>query len=158
MEVSEDGVSWNKVFSPDKPWDGKTYGYFGDSAKSCNRDKALCDAACPLRELFATELYDIEGYRFKVPKGRYRVTVHVKWSYPHSYKEAGKLVNAYSVNGTDMGRPIDFFAASNGEIKKPFALSATVDAENTVEVKVRGVGSVGDSSCLLNAIEIERIN
>lgn len=151
-------VLGGKLFSPDKPWDGKTYGYFGDSAKSCNRDKALCDAACPLRELFATELYDIEGYRFKVPKGRYRVTVHVKWSYPHSYKEAGKLVNAYSVNGTDMGRPIDFFAASNGEIKKPFALSATVDAENTVEVKVRGVGSVGDSSRLLNAIEIERIN
>ena len=92
-----------------------------------------------------------------MPKGRYRVTVHVKWSYPYSYKEVGKLVNVYSVNGTDMGAPIDFFAASNGDIKKPFAISAIVDAESMVEVRVRGIGSVGDSSRLLNAIEIERI-
>ena len=150
-------MAGGKLFSPDKKWDGKTYGYVGTAA-ICSRDKSLCDAAYPLQELFATELYNVERYRFKVPKGRYRVTVHAKWAYPHSYKSAGVLVNAYSVNGAKMGDPVDFFAASNGDIKKPYAISATVNAENMIEISVRNVGSGDGSVRLLNALEIERVD
>ena len=146
-----------KLFSPDKKWDGKTYGYVGTAA-ICSRDKALCDAAYPLRELFASELYNVERYRFKVPKGRYRVTVHAKWAYPHSYKSAGVLVNAYSVNGAKMGDPVDFFAASKGDIKKPYAISATVDAVDMIEIGIKSVGSGDGSIRLLNALEIERVD
>ena len=147
-----------RVFSPDRPWDGESYGYLGAGAKTCVRDKELCDADCPERELYVTELYALGGYRFVLPKGRYRVKLYAKWAYPHTYNTPGKLVVAYSANGSPVGEPLDFYAASSGDIKKPHCLETTVDVEDRLEIGLRGTGSVGDAATLLNAIEIERVN
>lgn len=148
----------NRIFSPDRPWDGETYGYVGATAKTCVRDKELCAADCPERELYATELYALSGYRFALPKGRYHVKLYAKWAYPHTYKAVGRMVVAYTANGCPIGEPLDFYAASNGDITKPYCLETTVDVKDRLEIGLRGTGSVGDAATLLNAIEIERVD
>ena len=149
-------VSDGRLFSPDQPWDG-AYGFYGRHRLTAPRDTALVADGTPFKELFESESYDFDGYRFKLPPGRYRVKLILKWAYPRAFTP-NFLKLDYLVNGRSVkGGPLDLHAEQGGDIKKALFLSsdATVGEDGLLDISVKSLGK-DQTLRLLNGIEIER--
>ena len=143
----------DRLFSPDREWDGRTYGYYGEAPRAVAREKEFCDPASPELELFATERFDISGYKFRLPKGRYHVKIYAKWAYPHAFREEGRLVATYALNGRAIA-DVDWYRDAKGDIRKTFALEDDVDVEDVLDIGMTSAKTLG--ACIVNGIEISR--
>ena len=147
-----------RAFSPDRKWDGETYGWYGPRHKIKTRDVELVSKDSPLKEVFGCDCYDIEGYKFKLPRGRYHVTIHAKWGYPRSFEVKDLFGTVYRLNGKDISGVVDFAKAQGGDITRPLAFEGEVDVEDVLDISIDYVGTHrdGGTTRFINAIEIER--
>lgn len=147
-----------RAFSPDRKWDGETYGWYGPRHKIKTRDVELVSKDSPLKEVFGCDCYDIEGYKFKLPRGRYHVTIHAKWGYPRSFEVKDLFGTVYRLNGKDISGVVDFAKAQGGDITRPLAFEGEVNVEDVLDISIDYVGTHrdGGTTRFINAIEIER--
>ena len=104
------------LFLPDRKFsDSARYGYYGNY-NNVVRDieKMVADD----RELYRTESYDIDGYKFKVPNGKYTIRFHMKVGYAPKFQPGIFRFSAFA-----QGRPLfenfDLHAAQEGNFERP---------------------------------------
>ena len=146
-----------KLFSPDREWDGTTYGHYGAKATVAVRDSDTTPPGDPLSELYLTEAYNLDGYKFKLPPGRYAVTIRAKWAYPRAFRP-DRLKVEYFANGKSVAGTVDFHAAQGGVITRAKPLKTIVDigGGGILDLSVKATPDADPTFRLFNAIEIER--
>ena len=151
-----------ELFSPDKADDGVTYGHLGSASEACVRETKDLPAGTPLAALYATEAYNLDGYRFYgLRPGRYRVRLYVKCGWPKGWK-AGHWLNVIRLNGMTVRDPFDAFTAQGGDFNRPvtdLAFETEVGADGKIDLSFGlPAGYAGNGTVrFLNGIEIERI-
>lgn len=106
-----------RLFFPDRSYDdsGK-YGYFGRNKSVVRKTDGLKDPVTP--DLFQTEAYDIDGYKFRLANGKYTVRLYLKVGYPDDFKADNVIFTVYA-QGQPLFRDLDLFRAGGGDFKQP---------------------------------------
>ena len=144
-----------RLFFPDQKFDGK-YGYVG-ACSSITRDITGISGT-DLPELYRTETYFLEGYKFKVPNGTYKIIFHLKAGFRPNF-EPGTYSFSVSANGKAVLDRIDLYKLAGGDFHRALKLeTGDVRVENGELTLLwkhnpsrRGQNA---SVCLANAIEI----
>ena len=102
-----------KLFFPDGPWsDDARYGHYGHYNSVARNTTELRDTTAP--EVFKTEAYDIDGYRFRLDNGKYTVRLYLRIGYEPGF-EAGKFVFSVTAQGKPLFTDLDLFEACGGD-------------------------------------------
>ena len=104
--VSRDGT----LFFPDHAWDG-VYGSVSDGSQIERSIQSIKGTDDP--ELYATEAYNLDGYRFKLANGTYTVRLYLKIGYEPNAKE-GVGVFTLTANGRTLLKNFDPFLETGG--------------------------------------------
>jgi hypothetical protein len=146
-----------RLFFPDKKFDnGGKYGYVG-SCKSVNRNiDKIKDKSVP--GVFRSEIYDFDGYRFKVADGTYRVKIYFKVGYEPGAKP-GVFVFTVKSQGKEVLKDFDVFKACNNDFNQTVVKEIYPVKAKDGFINIQFVSSPGKepSARLCNAIEIEKI-
>jgi len=97
-----------RLFFPDAPYTEGSYGYVGNYEKTV---RSIDNLNTPVPELFKTEAYAIDGYRFTVPNGVYSVKLYMKIGFPGSLAP-GVVVFDININGKPAAKQMDLFKES----------------------------------------------
>jgi len=106
------------LFAPDRPFREGSYGYVGNDCKSVGRSVAKIKGTND-PQLFATERYDIDGYRFTVPNGKYTVRLYLKVGYERSAKP-GYFVMNLDIQGRRVAENMDVFVEAGSDFDRAF--------------------------------------
>ena len=144
------------LYSPDQKFDGK-YGYEGRYS-SITRDISGIKGT-DLPELFKTEAYNLERYRFCIPDGTYKAVLFMKPGFKPNFEE-GTYIFTLKINGRPVLEKFDLFKQMKGDFTQSLRIEIPdikVTNGNLIfawnhEQKVRTPGST--TICLLNAVEI----
>jgi len=79
------------------------YGYFGQH-KTCKRN--------------------IDGYRFRVPDGKYMVRLYMRYAYEPKFNRENPLDFPLEANDEPLFRNLDFFREMKGDLRNPVILSS----------------------------------
>lgn len=145
--VAKDGT----LFFPDHPWDG-VYGSVSDGSQIGRAIQNIEGTDDP--ELYATEAYNLDAYRFKVRNGAYTVRVYLKIGYEPNAKE-GRGVFTLTVNGRRFLDNFDLFRETgsfNRAIVREMKGIEVTDGMLTLDFTVPD--GVHPSVRFLNAIEV----
>lgn len=150
--TAPDGV----LFLPDQGYDGR-YGYLGKNHTSCSRDiTELTGANVP--ELYKTESYFLDRYKFKVPNGTYNVIFYLKAGFKPNFKPG---IYRFSILANDktIFDKVDLYSLANGDFNKALKLEAgeiqVTDGELTLSWRHEPTGKDQNASvCLANGIEV----
>ena len=144
----------DKLFFPDRPWNEEArYGYFGHYNSVARSTSELRDTTAP--EVFKTEAYDIDGYRFKLANGRYKVRLYLRIGYEPKFA-AGKFVFSVTAQGKPLFTDLDLFEACDGDRGKVLVREfggIEVD-DGTLTLAFRQKQGLDSNVRLCNAIEI----
>lgn len=154
--LSTDGT----VFQPDRPYAEGSFGYVGSERKSVVRTVAsLLGDGKDDPELFSTESYDFEGYRFTVPNGTYEVTLYMRTGFERNARPGWFLLNI-DLQGKRVADRMDLFLEQGGvfegSLVRTFGPVDVTDGVLRLDISVpEGHRS---SIRLCNAIRIRRIS
>ena len=141
-----------KVFFPDQPFDGQ-YGYFGRYQSTARNVSSATQTDMP--ELFRSEAYDIDGYRFQVAAGKYRLRLYFKIGFkPDARKDY--FVFDVLVNKQEMLKNLDLFEACGNSFDRICIQEiGPIEMESgTLELAFRNDRSRYSTVRLLNAVEV----
>lgn len=134
--------------------DGLGYGYYGRRAKACIRENGkLRDI--PEKPLFASEVYDIDGYKFRLADGTYRVTLYLRWGYEPSFRKTFNLASTVHVGNES--RDVVFIRDMKDDFNNYIVLDSLQVEVNGGILDIRLTAPEIDDCRLLNGIEIERV-
>lgn len=147
-----------KLFFPDQKFDGE-YGYEGRYSSITRDITGLKETEFP--ELFKTEAYNLEQYRFRVPDGRYTVVLYMKPGFQPNF-EPGSYIFTLRINGKPVLAKYDLHRVTGGDFHRPVRVEfpdIEVTGGNLLltwnhEQKRLTPGST--TICLANAIEVIR--
>lgn len=161
------------LFSPDKSWDGATYGHVIFKCRS-GQNSTVRDTTkmeCPVRyaKVFETEAFDIDEYVFNVQKpGRYRLTLYMKVGW-----RAAMIPNWFHTevlaNGTPLFEPyLDLYESQGHDFNRPvvktFEVEVGADGLLRLELKCPSeyylfmLRKPNTTTRLMNAITVERLD
>ena len=144
------------LFSPDRRWDGRTWGWYGGMGLTIARDVTGMKPGERYGALYATEKYRIEGYKVNVGQpGRYRVRVYAKAGWPRGFK-ADTWITDYVCNGKPLFPRVDFFR-DQPDYWTPPKLEAVADVGEDGVLDIRISSPVDATIAFLNGIVVERI-
>ena len=149
------------LFSPEKADDGRTYGHYGAAVEACAREIDKLAGDTPMRTLYETEAYNVDGYRFhRLPAGKYRVKLYVKCGWAKGWK-AGFWMNVIRLNGAAVRNPMDVFAEQHGNFDAPaenLVFETTVGEDGELDLNFSlPAGYVGNGTTrFVNGIVIEK--
>lgn len=154
-----------RLFSPDQAWDGKTYGYLGKAMRSFRETRHM-EATTDCLEVYNTESYDVDGYRFKLEPGTYRLRMLFHCGWEPDWRADWWLFDV-TANGQALAKPFDLYKEVGGDINKAAALEkdVTVGADGLLTVRFvhvpgKGRDPRGQSAypCVrfVNAIEVQK--
>ena len=142
------------LFFPDQPLGKSDYGHSGSYLNVVrNTDGIKTDDP----ELFMTEAYNVDSYRFKVPRGKYKVRLYLKVGYRKGFKP-GIFVFDVAIQGKTVLENFDMFAAFNGDFHRVSIKEFTnVEASNgDLEIAFTNDENHDPTARLVNAIEVIR--
>lgn len=147
-----------KLFFPDQKFDGE-YGYEGRYSSITRDITGLKETEFP--ELFKTEAYNLEQYRFRVPDGRYTVVLYMKPGFQPNF-EPESYIFTLRINGKPVLKKYDLHRETGGDFLRPLRVEIPdieVTGGNLLltwnhEQKRLTPGSI--TICLANAIEVIR--
>ena len=150
-----------QLFSPDKSYDGKSYGHYGKRYNSSSRDVSEIVANTRFASLYESEAYDFDGYTFHVEKpGKYRVKLFMKCGWKRDWKGNWWVVNI-RVNDKPLWNSIDLYEQQGGDYDRPTVIEkeVTVGENGILDLSFECVPGMKSNSTvrLLNGIEIKRI-
>lgn len=144
-------------FFPDQPFNG-LYGYVGNY-QSVGRDIGEIKGT-EMPEIFRTEAYDIDGYKFKVPNGTYTATLYMKCGYSRGFTE-GNFMFSVKANGKMALYKYDIFTETKGVYEQTLAvnLEGIQVTDNILSLEFifhpSATSNANGTSRLVNAIEIK---
>ncbi len=110
-----------KLFFPDQMYsDDNKYGFIGQH-KTTLRDSSSVrypDA----QGLFATEAWDIDGYKFKVPNGKYKLKIYMRYSYAPRFNKNEPLNFSAKINNKFIFKDLNIFEEMKKDINNPLIL------------------------------------
>ncbi len=154
--LSSDGT----LFQPDRAYDEGSFGYVGPDRKSVVRTVArLQGPGAEDPELFSTESYDFEGYRFTVPNGIYEVTLYMRTGFERNARPGWFLLNI-DLQGTRVADRMDLFLEQGGVFEGSLVRTfGPVDAtDGVLRLDLSVPEGHRSSTRLCNAIKIRRIS
>lgn len=154
-----------RLFSPDQAWDGKTYGYVGKAMRTARETRHM-DATTACLEVYGTECYDVDGYRFALEPGNYRLRLYFHCGWEPDWRADWWLFDV-TANGTALAKPLDVYRRTGGDINRAVVLegTVTVGADGRLDVGFTHVPGKGRDArgqspypCVrfVNAIEVIR--
>lgn len=142
----------DSLYFPDQPFTNG-FGHMQNYRRAGRSVSAIEDAE--LHPLFASEAYNIDGYRFAVAPGVYTVKLHMKVGYAPSLRP-GKVLFSIDINGKKVLDTIDLFErmgkTAGGYTIEEFKGIAVPDG--TLDVMWTADSNVKSSARLCNAIEV----
>jgi len=145
-----------RLFFPDAEFSRQgTYGYFGQH-KTCKRNiDGLKNTE--VAGVFETEAWDIDGYRFRVPNGKYTVTLYLRFAYEPKFKPDIPLKFTLAAQGKTLVKDLDLYQAMQGDIKCPVILKFSGIEVTDGLLTLACIPSGDDSSIRhFNAIEVTK--
>ncbi len=143
-----------QVFFPDQRFNHKRYGYDGGHSSVARNISKIHDFPEP--GLFATEAYDLDAYRFKVPAGLYDVKLYFKAGYEPGFKP-GYFVFNVDLEGKRVLDRMDLVEACHKDfgavLIKEFKAVPVEDGVLDIEFTVPA--GVDSTARLCNAIEVQ---
>jgi len=144
-----------KFFFPDQKFDGK-YGYVGQYT-SIGRDVTGISGT-GLPELYKTEAYSLNGYRFMLPNGTYKAVFYLKSGFQPNF-QPGQYRFSILANGKTILDKIDLHKLMNGDFNRALKLEVNgirvTNGELMLKWRHEPTGKKQNNSvCLANAIEI----
>lgn len=142
------------LFAPDRPFREGLYGYVGDNSKSVGRSVAnIKNVKDP--HLYTTEAYDVDGYRFTVPNGAYKVRLYLKVGYERSAKP-GAFVMSLDIQGKRVAENMDVFVEAENDFDRGFIKEFhNIKVENGIlEIAFSVPEGISPTARLCNAIEV----
>ncbi len=103
------------LFFPDQPFVTDGYGYHGGYKSVIRPVAEIVGTSDP--ELYATEAYDIDGYRFAVEPGSYTVRLHLKVGYEPSARP-GVFVFGVSIENRRVLENADLLELCGGDFNR----------------------------------------
>ena len=142
------------LFFPDQPLGKGDYGYVGNYLNVV-RDIQGINAADP--ELFMTEAYNFDSYKFKVAPGKYKVRLYLKAGYRRGFKP-DIFVFSVDIQGKRVMDNFDLVVAGDSDFSKALIKEfADVEArDGVIECKFINDDKHDPSVKMLNAIEVIR--
>ncbi len=142
------------LFAPDRPFREGLYGYVGNDSKSVGRSVAKIEGTSD-PQLYATEGYDMDGYRFTVPDGTYTVRMYLKVGYERSAKPGAFVMNL-DIQGKRVAENMDVFVEAGNDFNKAFIKEFSgVRVDNGVLHMAFSVPEgISPTARLCNAIEV----
>ncbi len=142
------------LFFPDRPFAKGDYGYVGAYMNVVrNTDGIKADDP----ELFMSEAYSIDSYKFKVTPGKYKVRLYCKAGYLKGFKPDIFIFNV-DIQGKRVLDNFDLVAVCDNDFTK-VAIREFNDIEvnnDLLEIKFSTDGKHDPSAKLVNAIEVLR--
>ncbi len=159
------------LFSPDRSWDGETYGHVVLKPRGQNSSARDTVKMKPVKyaKVFETEAFDVDEYVFNVRKpGTYRVTLYMKCGW-----ERGFVPNWFHTEVLANGKPLfepflDIYEEQGRDFNRPIVKSfdVAVGADGILRLEMKcpsayylfNVREPNTTTRLMNAITVERIN
>ena len=143
------------VFLPDVAFNGK-YGYVAKGTHYCASREVTGIHGTDLPELFKSESYWLGCYRFKVPNGKYRVKIHMKYGFERGFDKEDLLATSVLANGKPIWNDVDFREAQGRDFRKALLCTAEVEvSDGEILLEWRPERKSHPSIPLANGIEIE---
>lgn len=145
-----------RLFIPDRRFDGR-YGYVGTGDHHCASRDVTGIYGTDVPDVFKTEAYWLGTYRFRVPAGKYRVVIHMKYGFERGFQGENPLVSSVAVNGRTFWDKVDFRKAQGGDFRKACRLVADgiePNARGEIEIEWHPGEKTHPSVPLANAIEV----
>jgi hypothetical protein len=143
-----------KLFLPDATYTPGGYGKVGARATSVTRSSVgLTGSADP--ELFATEAYDMDGYRFTVKPGTYTVRLHWKVGYEPGAKP-GVFIFSLDIEGQRVLTDYDVFMACGQQFNQAMVaeFKGVKVSDGVLDLGFAVNPGVSTTARLCNAIEV----
>ena len=140
------------LFFPDNKLGKGNYGYVGNY-KSVTRNIDGIDS--DKSDLFLTEAYSFDFYKFKVPNGKYKVRLYMKAAYKKGFKP-GNFVFSVDIQGKQVLDNLDLVAHAKSDFSKVIVKDFNdVQVKNgLLEIKFINDDKHDPSVKLVNAIEV----
>ncbi len=139
------------LFFPDRALGKGDYGYVG-AYQNVVRDIEGIQTADP--ELFVSEAYNFDAYKFKVPPGTYKVRLYFKGGYKKGFKP-GYFVFNVDIQGKKALDNFDVVDACGSDFTKVAIKEFSADArDGLLEIKFTTDDKHDPSAKLVNAIEV----
>ena len=141
------------LFFPDQPFEEGGYGYVGSYRSVTRPVGGLTDTSDPT--LYATEAYDLDGYRFALKPGAYTVRLYLKVGYKPNAKP-GVFVIDVDIEGKRVLDGADLLLLGGSDFNRAVVkeFRGVVVADGTLDIKF-GFPAGGDRTArLCNAIEV----
>jgi hypothetical protein len=141
------------LFWPDKAFSKDSYGY-GGSYKKVGRDISQIKGTESV-ELFATEAYDIDSYKFTLPNGTYTLKLYFKLGWKPSAKPDCFLINV-DVEGKKVLENMDIFLESGSDFDNVFIkeIKNIKVSDGVMDIQFSVPSGIDSTARLCNAIEI----
>lgn len=142
------------LFFPDRPFGKGDYGYLGNYMNVVrNTDGIKADDP----ELFMTEAYAVDSYKFKVAPGKYKVRLYCKAGYLKGFKPDIFIFNV-DIQGKRVLENFDVVAVCDNDFSKVAIREFNdIDVNNDfLEIKFSTDGKHDPTAKLVNAIEVIR--
>ncbi len=142
-----------RLFFPDHIFsDSARYGYQGSWSSAVRNTDGLKNETEP--GLFQTEAWNVDGYKFVVPNGRYCVRLYMKIAWAADFKADTVVFSVYA-NGQPLFTDLDLYKTQAGDYNQPFIKDFHVDVDNGLLVlKIKAGKGLGKNIQLCNAIEV----
>jgi len=127
--ADEDGATWQ----PDQQW-GEEAGWGAEGGGTAARDTALPVPDVPAREIYFTERFGVDRYRFRVPQGLYTVRLHFAETHANNYRP-GLREFQVSVQGRRVLSDFDPYREGGG-FARPSVMEVSGVAVSDGELKV----------------------
>lgn len=142
------------LFLPDVAFNGR-YGHLGGDHHCASREITGIRGT-DLPELYKTEAYWLGAYKFKVPDGRYRVKLHMKYGFERGFGAEKPLATTVEVNEAPVWNDVDFYTAQDKDFRKALQCVCETEAKDgEIVIRLRPERKTHPSVPLLNGIEIE---
>jgi hypothetical protein len=144
-----------RLFFPDRKYTVAGYGYDGSYRSVARSVQGLSGSDDP--DLFATEAYDVDAYRFTVKPGKYTVRLYLKVGYEPGARP-GVFVFNVGLEGQRVLSDLDLFTACDSDFTKAivreFRDVEVQDGVLDIEFSLPAGRSVDPTARLCNAIEV----
>lgn len=142
-----------RLFFPDREYsDSSRYGNYGSHSCATRKTGKLKDKKEP--GLFKSEAYNADGYKFKLPNGKYLVRLYMKVAWINDFKP-GKVVFSVYANSKPLFIDLDLYKTQNGDYNQPVIKDFHVLVNNgMLTLTIKAAKGLGKNIQLCNAIEV----
>jgi len=104
-----------ELFFPDQKFNGDNgYGFYGQHESCMRKTDNIKETRVP--GVFETEAWNTDGYKFKVPKGKYTVKLYMRYAYEPNFNKESNLDFTAEAQGKTLFKDLNLFEEMKGDM------------------------------------------